>query len=120
MAAQRILILDDDAHLVRLYAKVLRKSGYDVQSVRTLSAARAELEQSRFDLFVCDMHIENQSGLTLLTEQWSRLQANTTEVIVLSGREQFRAACEELGVRSFIAKPISMHTLTTEINQILG
>lgn len=120
MASQRILIMDDDANLIRLYVKVLRKSGYDVQSVRTLADARAELETSRFDLFVCDMHVEDQNGLTLLSEKWERLQANATEVIVLSGREQFRHACEELGVRHFILKPVSMHMLIRRIDQIFN
>jgi hypothetical protein len=64
------------------------------------------------------MHIENQSALTLLTEQWPLLQANATEVIVLSGREHFRPTGEAPGVKYFLPKTISMHAWTQQINRL--
>jgi DNA-binding NtrC family response regulator len=118
MGDQRILIMEDNADLRRLYTKVLKSSGYQVYPTATLEEARSLLAQDHMDIFVCDIHVGDERGTDLLTEQAASLMQNGTKVIVVSGQAQYRPMCEEMGVDFYLEKPVALGTLLTLVERL--
>jgi two-component system OmpR family response regulator len=115
---RRILILEDNDDLRRLYSRVLAKSAYKIYPAATLEEARALLSQGHFDVFLCDIHIGQERGTDLLREQLETLVRQGTQVVVVSGEAQYRPFCEEMGVEFYLEKPVAVNELLTLIRRL--
>ncbi|RLC74496.1 MAG: hypothetical protein DRJ03_30390, partial [Chloroflexi bacterium] len=109
--SRRILIIEDDDYLRRLYGKALSKAGYDIHPAGTIQEARDLLTQVRFDLLLCDIHMGKARGTDLLTEYADTLFTSGAQVVMVSGQAQYRDMCEEMGIDFFLEKPVAMSTL---------
>lgn len=115
----RVLVLEDDESLQRLYGKVFSKAGYQVSLATTLQAARSLLAQHRFEVFVCDIHLGHERGTDLLQEQLMTFRQNEVQVIVVSGHPQYRELCDELDVDFYLEKPVTMEALLALVNRLV-
>jgi DNA-binding response OmpR family regulator len=115
---RRILVMEDDDHLRRLYSKALSKSDYHVYPAATIEEARGLLTSSQFDIFLCDIHMGNGLGTDLLQEQRATLNDNDTQVIMVSGEARYRAICEEMGVDFYLEKPVPVSMLLTLVERL--
>jgi DNA-binding NtrC family response regulator len=105
----RILIVEDDLALLKLYATVLKDRGHQVHQAATVQAALDMIYKYDFDACVCDMQIGHHSGIELL--QWHpELQAKGTHFIAISGFPRYQEICATLGV-DFYTKPIANQQL---------
>jgi DNA-binding response OmpR family regulator len=118
MPQSRILILEDDASLLNLYSRVLTKVGHNVFPALTLATAREMLAREDFDVFISDIGIGTGRSLDLLRQEFTRLQSKQTEIIVVSGREEARYMCEEMGIDFFLHKPVSGSELRTLVERL--
>lgn len=114
----RILIMEDDRGLRRSYAKVLRKTRYQVDEAATIPAARNLLETHHYAIFVCDIHMGRDRATDLLAEFQEKFDRNGTQVVMCSEHGQYRYMSEEMGVDFFLEKPISLGTLLTLVNRL--
>jgi len=114
----RILIMEDNSDLNRLYKRALARRGYDVDTASTMEAARALLAQQQYAVFLCDIHIGRERGTDLLREFAQKLQENGTQTVMVSGDASFRADVEDMGVDFYLEKPIALDTLTTLISRL--
>lgn len=110
-APHRLLILDDDALLRRVWERAaVTRPDVLLTIVATAPHARAALQgdPNRFDLVVCDFRLgPGETSLELVRE----LHAAGAPVIVVSGDvRDARAAVSGLGVR-VVAKPIGIDGL---------
>src|SRR5579862_6643398 len=64
----RILVVEDHEDSLAATAKLLRRSGYEVVTGRTLSEARAAAAVNRCDLVICDQGLPDGMGTDLLRE----------------------------------------------------
>lgn len=117
---KRILIMEDDLGLRRIYTKALKKSHYQVDEAPTLQAARELLANNKYDIFICDIHMGRQRGTDLLSEFRENLDESNTQVVMCSAYGQYRYLTEEMGADYFLEKPISLGTLLTLINRLMG
>jgi DNA-binding response OmpR family regulator len=116
---RRILIMEDDPGLRRIYSKALKKTNYDLHQAATVQEARDLLDENDYDIFICDIHMGRERGTDLLTEKGDRLAANGTQIIMVSAYGQYRSLTEEMGADFFLEKPISLGTLITLINRLI-
>jgi two-component system response regulator AtoC len=116
--ARRILILEDEDDLRRLYSKALRHAGYDVHEAATLQEARDLLARYAFDAFLCDIHVGGDRGTDLLREQSEALKVNGTQIIMVSAEAQHQAMCEEIGAEFFMQKPVALAPLITLVDRL--
>lgn len=105
----RVLIIEDDRPLTRLYSKVLLRGGCQVRTARSLAEAHELMERYPFDVCLCDVFVGDDVGLNMLG-QLTLLDTDGTELIIISGWDQFRPLCEVFGV-TFYLKPIPNDTL---------
>lgn len=64
----RLLIVDDEQDIRRLYAAELEDEGYQVETAGSAAAAAELLTSREFDLVVLDIQMPGESGLKLLQE----------------------------------------------------
>ncbi|MGE5360572.1 MAG: response regulator, partial [Bacteroidales bacterium] len=101
----RLLLLDDDAGILRLQRKRLESAGYSTMAVQTAAAARGELRASPYALLVLDYRLEaGESGL----EFYQSLRAEGCDVpaILVTAFSDENKLFEALraGVRDVIPK----------------
>ncbi|HEC22757.1 MAG TPA: response regulator [Chloroflexi bacterium] len=113
----RILVLEDDPSLIKLYSEALRLEGFRVDQATTIEEARELLSANEYTVFLCDVLIGKQRSTGLLHEVLPAL-AGKTEVVMLSGKGQYLESAQELGVKYFVAKPTSLDTLVLLIHQL--
>ena len=68
----RILVVDDDADMLRLLSLRLKAAGHDVVAVGSAEAALAQLDIARPQLVLSDVRLPGRDGLALFDEVRAR------------------------------------------------
>jgi PAS domain S-box-containing protein len=118
---ERILIVDDEASLVRLGKQMLERLGYNVttrtSSVETLELFRAEPD--RFDLVITDQTMPNLTGVEL-AEELLHIRPDIPIILATGFSETVSPEkAKQLGIREYIMKPIATHELAKVTRQVL-
>lgn len=116
--APRVLIIEDNTDLRRLYSRALTRAGYSVKSASTIQEANSLLEQSRFDVMLCDIHIGDERGTDLVREQQAKLQENRTHVVMITGETWYSDIAEEVGADFLLEKPVGLDTLVGLVERL--
>ncbi len=115
---ERILVVDDDANILRTLRINLRARGYDVETVTNGTDALSTMEQAPADLVVLDLGLPDIDGVEVLQRlrAWSRVP-----VIVLSARHESDDKVEALdeGADDFVIKPFGSDELMARIRVAL-
>jgi CheY-like chemotaxis protein len=117
----RVLLVDDDARMRQVLAKLLRSSGFDlVEEVSDGQAALDRLMEIRVDLILTDCQMPRMDGITMVTAL--RAKGDRTPVIMLSGHNDPQQVVRAIraGVNNYVPKPIHPETLFEKIWQTLG
>ncbi|MBC7813643.1 MAG: response regulator [Burkholderiales bacterium] len=114
----RVLLLEDNLSLLRLYSKTLAKADYTVHEAMTVAEAEQLLKSNEFDIFICDMRIGGAHSADLLREWAAPLKEKGTTIIAMSAYEQYRRTCAEMGIENFMPKPITPSNLIDVLNTL--
>ncbi len=119
--ARRILLVDDDDALRKLFGFVLRREGFEVEEAVNGVDALSALERAAFDLLVVDVMMPLLDGvrmLTILREE----RGLTTPALVLTSMD--RAAAEQeiraAGADDVALKPLGHADLLARVRALLG
>lgn len=113
-----ILVVDDDAQIRHLAAKLLREHGYRVSVARDGREMWQSLEGANVELVILDIMLPGSNGLDLCKE----IRSNSSlPVIMLTARgsETDRIVGLELGADDYVAKPFNPRELLARINSVL-
>lgn len=114
-----ILIMEDDAYLLRLYEKALTKTGFQVHTAGTVAAARALLHAHQYRVFISDVHLGEEQGVNLLREEIAALHQSGTDVIVASGSAEYYYLTQEIEIDYFLEKPVAIAALVALLQQLI-
>ncbi len=117
----KILIADDDAHIVRVLTMWLQKHDHQVLAARNGRDAVQMAQDQHVDLIISDMNMPVLDGLGLAKEVRAKLGPDLP-IIVLSARcdqEQLNQQLRAYGVQVY-PKPFLPSQLVVEINRRLG
>jgi len=64
----KLLLVDDEAHVRKLYEEILSRDGHKVTAVATALEAMNILRREKYDLIILDIELEESSGLDILKE----------------------------------------------------
>lgn len=122
----RVLIVDDNSTNRRILAEMLASWGMVPVLVCDADAALAELKQpaggQEYGLVLTDVHMPGQSGFDLVRRaRESGVYSRGVVVMLTSGdRSEDVETCRDLGVSTYLIKPIKQSELFNAILQALG
>jgi two-component system, NtrC family, response regulator GlrR len=116
----RLLVVDDDADMLRLLAMRLGAAGYQVTSVGSAEAALSQLDIERPQLVLSDVRLPGRDGLALFDE--IRTRHPSLPVILLTAHGTIPDAVEATarGVFGYLTKPYEARELLEKIAQALA
>lgn len=114
-----ILLVDDDASLLRLLSIRLASEKYLVTSADSAESALKKLAGKRFDLIISDLKMEGMDGLTLLGRVQQSYPNLPVIMMTAHGSISDAVTATQQGVFSFITKPINREALFDSIRSAL-
>ena len=118
---KRILIADDEPHMLRVTELSLKKGGFEILLARDGRQAVALTLAEKPDLVVLDVMMPEMDGFAALRELKSRPETANIPVIILTSRGQriVREEAESSGAVLYLTKPFSPSDLLREARRIL-
>jgi two-component system KDP operon response regulator KdpE len=122
VSGKKILIIDDDPHLLLGLTPRLAASSYNVvtatDAISAVSVARKEVP----DLIILDLGLPGGDGFLVLERIRNLAGLAATPVIVLSARNPVdnRKRSLDAGAVNFFQKPPDIHEFLSAIRQALG
>ena len=110
----RVLFVDDEEAIRRLFETFLTNEGFDVRGASTLEQALVALESEPPEVVIVDKNLPDGSGIDLL--HTCRTGHPDVEVIVLTGYPSLESAIDalRLGAFDYIIKPVLDLDLVSE------
>ncbi len=118
---ERVLVVDDEAAVLRMVRQVLERLGYRVtahlRSIDALDAFRANPDG--FDLVITDMTMPIMTG-ERLAEEMMRIEPDIPIIICTGFSERInREKAEAIGVKGLLMKPISKFDIGKMVRSVL-
>ena len=113
----RVLVIDDEAGVRRIFSRLLSRAEMDVTEACDGFEALAILEKQRFDVILSDITMPGLSGVALLEAVRQRDLA--TQVIYATGNPSLETAMRavELGAMRYLTKPIDHRVLVETVRE---
>lgn len=114
--ADTLLLVDDDASVLRAIGDYFERVGYEVWRDGTGEQAIDTFHRVRPDVVLLDLHLPDASGLAVL----ERLRREGAAVILLTGQGDIETAVKamQLGAENFLTKPVDMTHLAAAIARV--
>lgn len=115
--AKTALVIDDDASVLRNFKRLLEEDGYDVWGVKTGKEALFEVDQRNFDVMLIDFKLPDMDGTDLVEKMGKK--AKSAIKLMITGFPTLEASIRalDLGIDSFVEKPVKSEDLLALINQ---
>lgn len=119
MAANRLLIIDDDVGLTDMLTEYLAVEGLNPSAVASGPLGLREAQRNEYDLIVLDVMLPGLSGFELLRQL--RDSGCRTPVLMLTARgdDVDRIVGLEMGADDYLAKPFNPRELVARIKAVL-
>jgi len=101
----RLLIIDDDEGLRDSLQLVLAAEGYEALCAADAEAALELIEQTSFDVVLCDLRMPGMDGMELLPQIVRRLPESTVLMMSAYGTEELAIEAMQAGAYDYLAKP---------------
>jgi two-component system, OmpR family, KDP operon response regulator KdpE len=122
MKEKKILIIDDDPHLILGLTPRLKSNGYNVISATDGISAIAVARKEAPDLIILDLGLPGGDGFVVLERMKGLADLGAVPIIVLSARNpngnEKRAL--DLGAVAFFQKPPDNHEFLNAVRHALG
>jgi len=117
----KILIIDDEIHIVELIKFNLENSGYEVDISYDGLDGYLKIKQDKPALVLLDWMLPNISGIEMLKKIRSDESLSNIPVIMLTAKNMESDKIEglELGADDYITKPFSIKELLARISSVL-
>ncbi|WP_395504366.1 sigma-54-dependent response regulator transcription factor AlgB [Ectopseudomonas hydrolytica] len=101
----RILLVDDEAAILRTFRYCLEDEGYEVAGASSAAQAEALLQRQVFDLCFLDLRLGEDNGLDLLAQM--RIQAPWMRVVIVTAHSAVDTAVDAIqaGAADYLVKP---------------
>ncbi len=119
--SKRILVADDETHILHVVSLKLRNAGYEVICARDGQEAWEMAVAQRPDLLITDYHMPHLSGLELCQRLKEDASTSHIPAIMLTARGYHLEPhdTERSGILQMISKPFSPRQLLTTVNEVL-
>jgi len=119
LSGKSILIIDDDAALLRAMSKLLTGEGADVAGASWAGEAIDHLTAGlrRFDLIITDLRMPILDGETILGAVSVAMPHAKVIVVTAFGTPEVEEACLRRGAAAFLEKPVDAARLLAAVQE---
>jgi DNA-binding response OmpR family regulator len=119
---KKILIVDDEPHILMMLKKMLEKAGYEVDLATNGIEGIELFKKSQADLVITDIIMPEKEGLETIREM-RRIKPNL-KIIAMSGggkvsAENYLEIAKIFGAAKVIAKPFTMQEMKSAVSELL-
>lgn len=103
----KILIIDDEKPLLKLYSVLLAKENIDVGFVTEGNLAFARVKETMPDLVLLNLMLPKKNGFDVLAELKANAETKSVPVVIFSNlsQEMDIAKAKDMGAIDYIVKP---------------
>ena len=115
----KILIIDDEADLLRALTMIIKSRGHQVTSLSEAVTATKLVQQEKFDLIISDIRMQPMDGLQFL--EFLRQKNIATPIVMLTAYATLDTALQTIknGAFDFITKPFKPEAIIELVQQVL-
>ncbi len=119
MNVRKVLIVDDEPHVIRVLRLTLERQGYLVQSAGDGQEALQKMEGFAPDVLVTDIHMDGMDGRILCRTVRERYPQRPILILVMTSMTAIeeRDWVRELSNTEFLEKPLSLRQLLARLAQ---
>ena len=116
----RILLVDDEEHLLVTLSDFLTHEGYGVEVARSGEEALTALQRATYDMIILDISMPGMGGLGFLKKVSEDGAQAPCPILVLTARANLRDFFGNVDVAGFLSKPCRKDELLANLTRILG
>ena len=117
----RILVVDDEAHIVQVVALKFRNAGLEVETASDGDEALALVRRTPFDLVVTDLQMPTMSGIELARAMAADSKLASIPVLMLTARGHLlrEGEADSANIARVVHKPFSPRGLLADVVELL-
>lgn len=119
---QRILVVDDETHILHVVSLKLQNAGYDVITAEDGEQGLEVALEQHPDLIITDFQMPFMTGLELCIKLKEHESTRATPALMLTARG-FSLGQEHLdqtNIASVLSKPFSPREILTRVHELIG
>lgn len=113
----KILIVDDEPNILKLYSKELEEEGYEVEAVSCAEKALKAAQKEEIDLVILDIKMGEEDGLMTLSEL-KRIKKGLP-VILNSAYSIYKSNFQSWLADSYLIKSSNLSELKNKIEDLI-
>jgi two-component system response regulator HydG len=119
LSTKRVLFVDDDASVCKMFVDLLSHSGYEARTSETGAAALQQIAEFRPNLVLLDISLPDVSGLEVLRKIKSDPSTRGIAVILITGASGLEMKIEgfQTGAYDYVAKTINPRELLLKVDR---
>jgi len=119
MEMKRILIVDDEPHIIRVVKLSLARQGYHVDSARNGEEGFEKLHAQSYDVVITDIQMPRMTGKQMCLLMHEQIPDRTPLTLVLTSRTdlEHREWVQKLPNTELLEKPVSLKWLTSRLHE---
>ena len=115
----KILVVDDEEHMLKLFEKILTKQGHDVRTADSGTKAISLVEEESFDLMFSDLVMPDFGGMDLLKEVKTGYPDVPFIVITAYGSIGSAVEAMKAGAFDYLTKPFRKDDIFLTVSKAL-
>ena len=121
MENKKVLVADDEVHIVQVVAMKLRNNGFDVIAADNGSDAYTLCCEEKPDIIITDYQMPGLTGIELIEKIRGTPGIENIPVIILTARGFAidEGQKEKLNIAEFLSKPFSPKELLSRVESVL-
>lgn len=118
----KILVVDDEAHILHVVSLKLRNAGYDVITAEDGEEGLESAVENRPDLIITDYQMPFMTGLELCTALKENEVTRATPAIMLTARGFSLAQnlLDQTNIAAVLSKPFSPREVLSKVVELIG
>lgn len=122
---KKILCIEDERFISELYARALRKAGYEVKSIEDGEEGLHEAVNGNYDVILLDIMLPTMNGVDMLYKMKDPnvKPAMTSKIIIttnLDQKDEVRKNVEQMADGYLIKAEMTPRQLVTYVDQVLS
>jgi DNA-binding response OmpR family regulator len=116
---KRILVVDDDVNILRVFKSILEKEGYFVETAETGKDALEKIKEQKFNVCLIDVVLPDMDGTELLRKLSS--ESGTIKIIITGfSSDEVGKKAADYGADDFLVKPVRAEELIATVRDRLN